>query len=230
MAALFDYPADYLRRYDQLCQKSRLTGIGANDAHHNNALRAVVTEDGQLQLIDALGEKRGKINPKKLPILKPFLKSNLKKGDVAIQLDLDPYERSLRHVCTHFFMKELTEKAVRETMVSGRVYVSFEWVADPTGFNFQAVRGPDVFEMGSEVPLGSGVTLRAVAPLPSRFRLIRDGREVHSVLGRAYEHPVKEPGIYRLEVWLNLAESPQIWILSNPIYVRGGGVTAAAAR
>jgi hypothetical protein len=230
MASLFDYPADYLRRYDQLCQKSHLTGIGACDAHHNNSLKALVTDDGQLELVDALGVKRGKINPNKIPILKPFLKSHLKKGDVAFQLDLDPYERSFRHVCTHFFMKELTETALREALVAGRVYVSFEWVADPTGFNFQAVRGPEVFEMGSEAPLGAGLTLRAVAPLPARFRLIRDGKEVHTALGRAYEHSIKETGIYRLEVWLNLAESPQVWILSNPIYVRGGAVTAAAAR
>ena len=36
MAALMDYPADYLRRYDELCLKERLTGIAANDSHHNN--------------------------------------------------------------------------------------------------------------------------------------------------------------------------------------------------
>ena len=91
----------------------------------------------------------------------------------------------------------------------------------PTGFNFQATRGPETFEMGSEVPLGKGLVLRSVSPLPSRFRLIRNGKEVHSALGRTYEHPVTEAGNYRLEVWVNLAENPQIWILSNPIYVRG---------
>jgi hypothetical protein len=221
MASLMDYPADYLRRYDELCLKEKLTGIAANDSHHNQGLKGIVTEDGQLQLIDALGEKRGKVDPKKIPLLKALLPASLKKGDVAFYLDLDPYERSFRHVSTHLFLTEQTEDAVRQALIAGRAYVSFEWIADATGFNFQATRGPETFEMGSEVPLQSGLTFRSVSPLPSRFRLIRNGKEVHSALGRTYEHSVREAGNYRLEVWVNLAENPQIWILSNPIYVRG---------
>jgi hypothetical protein len=221
MAALMDYPADYLRRYDELCLKEKLTGIAANDSHHNQGLKGIVTEDGQLQLIDALGENRGKVDPKKVPLLRMLLPASAKKGDVAFHLDLDPYERSFRHVATHLFLTEQTEEAVRQTLVAGRVYVSFEWIADPTGFNYQATRGSETFEMGSEVPLGKGLVFRSVSPLPSRFRLIRNGKEVHSALGRTYEHPATEAGNYRLEVWVNLAENPQIWILSNPIYVRG---------
>lgn len=221
MAALMDYPADYLRRYDQLCEKSRLTGIAANDAHHNNAIKGVVLEDGRLQLVDALGKKLAKIDPKKIPFLKPLLPNNLHTGDSSVLLDLDPYERSFRHVSTHLFLPALTERTVRDALISGRAYVSFEWVADPTGFNFQAVHGKDVYEMGSEVPFAKGITLRSVSPLPARFRLIRNGKEVHTAIGRAYEHPVDSPGNYRLEVWVNLADAPEVWILSNPIYVRG---------
>jgi hypothetical protein len=117
------------------------------------------------------------------------------------------------------FLKEQTEADVRAALEAGRAYVSFDWLGDPTGFNFQGVRGGKVHEMGSELPAGE-LTLRAVAPLPGRFRLIRDGKEAHQVLGRTFEHTVSEPGIYRLEVWLNLPDGPQIWILSNPIYVR----------
>ncbi len=221
MASLLDYPADYLRRYDELCLKERLTGIAANDSHHNNAMKAIVTADGQLELIDALGEKRGKVDPKKIPLLRALMPASAKEGDVAFQLDLDPYERSFRHVSTHLFLTEQTEDAVRQTLVAGRAYVSFEWIADATGFNFQAVSGSRAFEMGSEVPLAGGLVLRSVSPLPARFRLIRNGKEVHSVLGRSYEHAIHQPGNYRIEVWVNLADNPQIWILSNPIYVRG---------
>jgi len=219
MAALLDYPADYLRRYDELCLKEHLTGIAANDSHHNNALKGTFTEDGQVRLVDALGENRGKVDPKKYPLLKFLMPAHPKQGDVVINLDLDPYERSFRHVSTHLFLKEQTEPAVREALEAGRAYVAFEWIADPSGFNFQAVRGDRTFEMGSEVPIGNGLTLRSVSPLPARFRLIRNGKEVHSALGRTYEHSVTEAGNYRLEVWVNLPENPQIWILSNPIYV-----------
>jgi PHP domain len=220
MAALMDYPADYLRRYDELCLKEHLTGIAANDSHHNTGFKGTVAEDGQVQLVDALGEKRGKVDPKKYPLLKFLMPAHPKKGDVVIHLDLDPYERSFHHVSTHLFLKEQTEPAVREALEAGRAYVAFEWIADASGFNFQAVRGDRTFEMGSDVPLGSGVTLRSVSPLPARFRLIRNGKEVHTALGRTYEHAVTQAGNYRLEVWLNLPENPQIWILSNPIFVR----------
>ena len=221
MASLMDYPADYLRRYDELCEKSRLTGIAANDAHHNNAIKGIMLEDGRLQLVDALGNKLGKLDSKVVAALKPFVPDNLHPGETAVLLDLDPYERSFRHVSTHLFLPELSERDVRDALVAGRAYVSFEWIADPTGFNFQAVRGPDVYEMGSEVPFAKGLSVRSVSPLPARFRLIRNGKEVHSARSEPRTRIRSNAGNYRLEVWLNLGETPQIWILSNPIYVRG---------
>jgi hypothetical protein len=221
MAALMDYPADYLRRYDQLCEQSRLTGIAANDAHHNNSIKGLVLEDGRLELVDALGKKLARIDPTKIPVLKPFLPNKLHPGETCVLLDLDPYERSFRHVSTHLFLPTLTERAVRDALTAGRAYVSFEWVADPSGFNFQAVRGKEIYEMGSEIPFAKGINLRSVSPLPARFRLIRNGKEVHTALGRSYEHTVESPGNYRLEVWVNLADTPEVWILSNPIYLRG---------
>lgn len=220
MASLMDYPADYLRRYDQLCEKSRLTGIAANDAHHNNAIKGIILDDGKLQLVDALGTKLVRIDPNMLPVLKPLL-AGLHPGETKVLLDLDPYERSFRHVATHVFLPELTERALRDGLTAGRAYVSFEWIADPTGFNFQALRGNTVYEMGSEVPFTEGITFRSVSPLPARFRLIRNGKEVHTAIGRSYEHAIDSPGNYRLEVWVNLADTPEVWILSNPIYVRG---------
>jgi hypothetical protein len=221
MASLMDYPADYLRRYDQLCEKSHLTGIAANDAHHNNSIKGVVLDDGRMQLVDALGKKLAKLDPKLLVALKPYLPANLHPGDTCVLLDLDPYERSFGHVSTHLFLPELTEPAVRAALEAGRAYVSFEWIADPTGFNFQAIRGDDVYEMGSDVTFSPGLKVRSVAPVPVRFRLIRNGKEVHTALGRSYEHAIEAPGNYRLEAWVNLVNTPDVWILSNPIYVRG---------
>ena len=55
-AALQDYPADYLKRYDQLCQREHLTGVSANDAHHNQAYKASVVEGGKLQLVACAGQ------------------------------------------------------------------------------------------------------------------------------------------------------------------------------
>ena len=49
---------------------------------------------------------------------------------------------------------------------------------------------------------------------------MRNGREVHHVRSQQLEYSVSEPGVYRVEVWLNFPDEPRIWILTNPIYVR----------
>lgn len=219
-AALLDYPADYLKRWDELCQKAPQTGIAANDAHHNQGLRAVIEEDGTLRIEDALGETRAALDPEKAAFVK-VLTAGRQPGETVFDLDLDPYARSFRHVSTHLLMNDLTESDVRETLQSGRAYVAFDWMADPTGFVFQAVDGDTVHPMGSEIELGKQLELRAATPLPGTFRLLRDGDEITSRRGRTLERTIDQPGIYRVEVWLNLPDGPQIWILSNPIYVRG---------
>src|SRR5262249_39611000 len=95
-AALQDYPAGYVRLFDELCQHARHTGVSANDAHHNQAYRGRLTEEGKMQLDDALGQKLLVLDPAKVPLLKPML-SGKKPGDLVFELDMDPYERSFRH-------------------------------------------------------------------------------------------------------------------------------------
>jgi len=218
-AALNNYPADYLKKWDAMCAVKPHTGVSANDAHHNQGLNATIEEDGKIRINDGLGEKVALIDPEKLPLIKPLVLGK-KAGDVIFALDLDPYARSLHHVSTHLLMKDLTEANVRDALQHGRAYVAFDWIADPTGFTFQLEDNGNNHEMGSEPAFISGMTLHAAAPLTGSFRLIRNGVEVARELGRFCEFPVKEPGIYRIEVWLNLEEEPRIWILSNPIYIR----------
>jgi len=217
--ALMDYPADYLKRYDELCQKARLTGVSANDAHHNQAYKATVTDSGKVLLEDALGTKLAELDPEKIAPLK-LLVNNKKPGDVIFELDLDPYARSFRHVSTHLLMNEVTEDSVWEALSAGRSYVAFDWIADPTGFVYQADADGKTSPIGSEVPFAAGLKLRAEAPLEGRFKLIKDGKEVLDEKGPRFEHEVKEPGVYRTEVWLELAGEERPWILTSPIYVR----------
>src|SRR6185312_4986832 len=68
--SLLDYPADYLKRYDQLCQLARHTGVAGNDSHHNQAYRAKIIDDGKVLVEDALGEKIAVLDPEKIAALK----------------------------------------------------------------------------------------------------------------------------------------------------------------
>jgi hypothetical protein len=219
IGALLDYPADYLKRYDELCQHGRHTGVAGNDSHHNQAYRAKILDNGKLLVEDGLGEKLARLDPQKFPPLKLLL-AGKQPGDMLFELDLDPYVRSFRHVSTHLLLSQVNETEVRQALTAGRAYVAFDWLADPTGFVYRADSGTESWPIGSEVPFAQGLRLRAEAPLSGRFRLIRDRKVVLDQGAAAIDHPIDRAGIYRVEAWLDIAGEDRPWILTNPIYVR----------
>ena len=220
-SALQDYPADYLKRWDQLCEKAPLTGIAANDSHQNVGLVIRMKDKDTARFEDALGKKLFEMP---LGALEPVSISGKgkKAGDVLFRARLDPYENSLRHVGTHMLLKELSEKAVWEALEAGRAYVAFDWLADATGFDFCARTGENRYEMGSRLTFTSGLKLHARAPLPVTWKLLRQGKVVIETKGRYLNAPVTRPGNYRVEAWLPTAGEAMIWILSNPVYIRAG--------
>jgi hypothetical protein len=218
-SALQDYPADYLKKWDELCRKAPHTGIAANDAHQNVGLIVRLIEASKARFEDALGKSLFELDTATIPILQPILKDK-KPGAVAFQIRLDPYENSLRHVGTHLLMPELTEKSVWDALESGRAFVAFDWLADSTGFDFAALSANHRLEMGSKCDLAKDLKFRGQAPLPGKWKLILDGRVILETTGRKLETAISEPGNYRVEVWLPIAGEDIFWILSNPIYVR----------
>jgi hypothetical protein len=226
-SALLDYPADYLKRWDQLCEKTPHTGIAANDAHQNVGLVVRLLEGDKARIEDALGKKLFDVPVASVAVLQALRKEK-KAGDVLYELRLDPYEVSLRHVGTHLLMTELTEKAVRQALEAGRAFVAFDWLADASGFDFVAVSGARRHEMGSRPAFTRDLTLRAQAPLPVAWKVLQGGKVVFEATGRKLETPVAEPGNYRVEAWLEVAGEKVIWILSNPVYVRAAAERPSA--
>jgi hypothetical protein len=218
-SALQKYPAGYLRRWDQLCEKAPHTGVAANDAHQNVGMVIRLAQGEKAGFEDALGKKLFELDVKVLPALQP-LRKDKQVGDMLFQIRLDPYENSLRHVGTHLLLTELSQKAVWEALEAGRAFVAFDWLADSTGFDFAGLTGSRRFEMGSRVPWDKALTLHAKAPLPVQWKLIRNGKVSAESTGRNFEAAVAETGIYRVEAWLKVAGENMVWILSNPIYVR----------
>jgi hypothetical protein len=218
-SALQDYPADYLKKWDEMCRKAPHTGIAANDAHQNVGLIVRLNEGAKARFEDALGKNLFELDSGTIPFLQPLLKDK-KAGDLLFQIQLDPYENSLRHVGTHLLTPEVTEKSVWDALQNGRAFVGFDWLADSTGFDFAAHLADHRFEMGSKCVLVKDLKLQSQAPLPAKWKLIHDGRMILESSGRKLEAAVSEPGNYRVEVWLPIAGEDMIWILSNPIYVK----------
>jgi len=217
--ALLEYPAEYLKRYDELTQIARHTGVAGNDSHHNQVYRGKIIDDGKVSIEDILGQKFAVLDPEKFKAAK-ILTAGKKPGDLIFDFDLDPYVYSFRHVSTHLLLPRIGETEVRQALSDGRAYVAFDWIADPTGFVYRAESGAVKSPIGSELPFAEGLRLRAEAPLNGKFRLVRDGVVVLEQQETVLEYIVDKPGVYRIEVWLNLAGEDRPWILTNPIYVR----------
>jgi acetyl esterase/lipase len=135
----------------------------------------------------------------------------------------DPYAVAFRHVSTHILARDLNEADIRESLAAGRVYVSHDWLCDPTGFSFIAENNLGLFDMGDQIPLsGLGVgntSIHASLPIPAKLKLIRDGAVVAEADDSKIAYTPKEPGAYRLEAWLTVDGEERPWIFSNPIYV-----------
>lgn len=220
-SALLDRPADYLRRYDELCRIAPHTGVAGNDAHQNVGLRIVWQADGKIAVEDALEEPIIAFAADN-PLVKD-LTTGKQPGDVLFSVIVDPYEMALRHVGTHLLMRDLTLDEVWDALANGRAYVSFDWLCDASGFDFAAVAGEQRFEMGSQIALTDGLTLSARAPHAGHWTLVRNGETVREADGASLEFAVAEAGVYRVEVSLDVAGESKPWVLSNPIYVLESG-------
>ena len=238
-AALQDYPADYLRKWDELCRVAPHTGVSANDAHQNIGLIVRRTDGNKARVEDALGQKLleldaaalGPLLPKNKPEADPAVPADQPKKEkgkdesVLFELRLDPYEQSLRYVGTHLLMKELSQVAVWEALEAGRAFVGFDWLGDTTGFDLAVITPAVRHEPAQRHELGAKLTYRAdlqlvgCSPLPVHWRLVRDGAVVAEHDGREWRRGLEQAGVYRVEAWLDVAGQRRPWVLANPFYI-----------
>ncbi len=138
LASQVEYPADYLAKWDAETKTRRLTGVAANDCHHNQILLMKML-DPETVLIGTNVDRDDQMR-KFTATLRPGIRaltSGHRPGDILARLDFDPYFRSFQNVSTHIFAPELTEAAIRSALREGHVYVSHDWMCDPSGFFFE---------------------------------------------------------------------------------------------
>ena len=146
-------------------------------------------------------------------------------GKQWLGIKLDPYERSFHTVRTHVLIKKdkgLSRESLMEAIALGHCYVSFDIFADAKGFSFTATGAEPPKILGDEINLANGLSLKASAPLNSRFALLKDGSVIDQKSGPTADFLITAPGVYRVEAYLDSLPAPvksQPWIISNPIYV-----------
>ena len=144
-----------------------------------------------------------------------------KSGELIASLDFDIYDRSLNYVNTHILTHQLDEKSVREALREGHAYVAHNWLCQASGFAFVAeAKGKRLGVMGDEVKLVDGLKLKVETPVACTLKLIRNGEVIQTAESNKLEFVAKEPGVYRLEAWLEVDGEQRPWIYANPIYLR----------
>lgn len=216
-----DYLTDYIAKWDRDSQTHRVTGVAANDCHHNQVITVKVADATTLELW-LTGDKKPslKVTAAQAPRL-PELTSHRQPGEVIATLDLDPYERSLSYVSTHILTRQLSESSVRQALREGHAYVAHDWLCEATGFAFvAALPGQKPFAvMGDECRFRPGAALSLAAPAEGVIRLFRNGVKIAETKGRAMQQAINEPGTYRAEVWLEVDDELRPWIYASPIRV-----------
>ena len=224
LAAQCDYSKLYLETWDEGTKVKRLTGIAANDCHHNQVFIVKMVDEETVLVgttVDTDKQMR-KVTAAARPGIKEMTKGH-KPGDIVARVDIDPYFRSFRNASTHVLAPKLDEAAIRAALKGGHAFVAHDWMCDTSGFRFTATdgSGKQVALMGDAVKLTEGLKVTAQLPLPAYVRLLCHGKEVATSEGKAeFEFAVRETGVYRLEAFLKLDGEHRPWLYANPIYVR----------
>lgn len=213
-----DYLEQIIAKWDRDLLDHRLTGVSANDCHHNQVFTIKAAGPDAIE-INIIGDPPRRVTVGQAPRIAEMLKGK-KDGDVIAKLDFDPYERSLSYVTTHILTNELSEKAVRGALKQSHAYVAHDWLCDATGFAFVVERnGKRAGVMGDEVKLTKGLRLRLAAPVAGSIKLFRDGKAIREVKSDKLDVDVNDAGVYRAEVWLELDGEARPWIYSNAIRI-----------
>lgn len=141
-------------------------------------------------------------------------------GNTLLGIQLDPYEVSFRLVRLHVLLeqnKALDATSLLEALRVGHCFIGFDFLGDTSGFSFAAEEGKI---QGDEIHLSGETRLHVRSPLAARIVIFKDGSVFSDDSGiTSKDVVITERGVYRSEVYLPQLGN-QLWILSNPIYVR----------
>jgi len=224
--SFFDPPKNFLARFDRLTASGPFAGIAANDSHQNQRLKLEAWPDGTVVAYDMTDEPVWKANGIQARLVMVALGQNtlpaVKK--VLADIQLDPYEISMRHVGTFLQLQDnqINEHSVRAALRGGRAILGFELIAPlPAAGFWVAKAGAPLGTVGDTVRWQEGLALHTRLPLAAEIRIVRNGKTFRAATTDTLDIKSLPPGVYRLEAYQRLASQRYPWVLSNPIYVNG---------
>ena len=133
------------------------------------------------------------------------------------------YEELFKTIRTHVLLESELVKSDEAVQLicaahkEGRCYVSFDLLADATGFNFIADSGERIYYMGDEiVSIENKIHFNINSPHRATIKLLRNGKIYNECEGASLNYSSAEKGVYRVEAYIE----NRPWVFTNPIYVR----------
>lgn len=159
----------------------------------------------------------------------------------------DSYRRMMKWYVNYLMVEAATPSQARDALRSGRLYMVFEVLGSPHGFDFRAEAGDQRWGMGDTVPAAAREQgLRLVAPAPAAaigeatvptevamrvYRVTSEGSEMVADIIGGVDLAIDKPGRYRVEVFVTpshlapyLAAKESLirelpWVYTNPIEI-----------
>ncbi len=143
-----------------------------------------------------------------------------------INVKVYPYAFQFRSLRTHILTpSKLTSEIstdrnmILEALRQGHAFCAFDLPHPTRGFRFTCNTNDGTFLMGDRVQADAGLTFQARLPIRTHVRLLKDGVVIKEHHDReVLTHLTKEPGVYRVEVYIDYRNRHRGWIFSNPIY------------
>ena len=197
IASLLGEPAGLVDRWDSLIARRAIVGIAGVDAHAK---------------------------------LAPF---DAEPGDNRYSLPIPSYEAAFRTLSVHVrpdrpFAGDAGADAgaLLTGIRQGHLYTAVDAIASPASFEFTAATSSRSAQQGGELAATEGpITLRVKSNAPPSFTTtIRQGSLVLTTDRHEQEFALAVPpgaAAYRVEIHASDRPGQPLWIVSNPIYVRG---------
>jgi len=140
-----------------------------------------------------------------------------------------PYEFHFRAINTHLLLDQplqgdaiVDAGLIYDALRQGHAFIGYDLPAPTRGFRFTAQGMEKTARMGDEISAENGVTFQIRLPQRAECNLLKDGKIIKTWTQReTCTYIATEPGVYRVEVYLQYLGLRRGWIFSNPIYVRG---------
>jgi len=120
---LYDDQTDILANWDSLNRKRKIVGMAAPDAHNNQNIRARYLDNG---LVEWVGPNANTIVIKEPGLREQLLCSQPDAAGWIFNFEVDTYFASFNYVNTHIFSDTLSNTSIKNHLVEGHAFISFE--------------------------------------------------------------------------------------------------------